>query len=39
MEEIKIGEQIWMGSNLDVTNFRNGDPIPNAITDEAELPG
>lgn len=35
MEEIKIGEQIWMGSNLDVTNFRNGDPIPNAITDEA----
>ena len=35
MEEVQIGDQIWMGSNLDVATFRNGDPIPNAETDEA----
>jgi uncharacterized protein (TIGR02145 family) len=35
MEEIQIGDQIWMGSNLDVATFRNGDPIPHAETDEA----
>jgi len=35
MEEVKIGDQIWMKSNLDVATFRNGDPIPHAKTDEA----
>jgi uncharacterized protein (TIGR02145 family) len=33
-EEIKIGKQIWMAKNLDVTHFRNGDPIPEAKTDK-----
>ena len=31
---IKIGEQVWMLKNLDAGNFRNGDPIPEAKTDE-----
>jgi uncharacterized protein (TIGR02145 family) len=29
-EEIKIGQQIWMMKNLDVSTFRNGEPIPEA---------
>lgn len=28
MKEIRIGEQIWAGSNLSVTRFNNGDEIP-----------
>ena len=32
IDEIKIGKQIWCVKNLDVTNFRNGDPIPEAKT-------
>jgi len=36
--EIKIGEfvpyQIWMVKNLDVSTFRNGDPIPEAKTEQ-----
>ena len=32
MEEIKIGNQIWMKSNLDVDKFRNGDYIEQAIS-------
>jgi uncharacterized protein (TIGR02145 family) len=28
LKEVKIGEQIWMLSNLNVEKFRNGDPIP-----------
>jgi uncharacterized protein (TIGR02145 family) len=29
----KIGFQIWMAENLNVSVFRNGDPIPEAKTD------
>src|SRR5215831_16247905 len=25
---IKIGTQVWMNKNLDITHYRNGDPIP-----------
>jgi len=31
---IKIGTQTWAKKNLDVATFRNGDPIPEAKTDE-----
>ena len=34
MAEIKIGNQIWMTDNLNVEKFSNGDPIPQAETDE-----
>jgi uncharacterized protein (TIGR02145 family) len=33
-ESVKIGNQVWMKQNLDVSHFRNGDPIPEAKTDE-----
>lgn len=29
---VKIGNQTWMKKNLDVSTYRNGDPIPN-VTD------
>jgi uncharacterized protein (TIGR02145 family) len=29
-----IGTQVWMTKNLDVSTFRNGDPIPEAKTDD-----
>lgn len=32
--EVTIGEQVWMTQNLNVDKFRNGDPIPEAKTDE-----
>ena len=32
--EVKIGEQIWMSKNLNVSTFRNGDPIPEAKTED-----
>lgn len=32
---IAIGAQVWMAKNLDVTAFRNGDPIPHAQTEDA----
>ena len=34
LEEIKIGTQTWAIENLDVSNFRNGDAISEAKTDE-----
>ena len=33
-QTITIGTQVWMTKNLDVSTFRNGDPIPEAKTDE-----
>ncbi len=32
---VTIGSQVWMGRNLDVTTYRNGDPIP-CVNDPAE---
>lgn len=32
--EVTIGNQVWMSKNLNVDKFRNGDPIPEAKTDE-----
>ena len=32
---VQLGTQTWMIKNLDVTQFKNGDPIPQAQTDEA----
>jgi len=34
-QTVTIGTQEWMTKNLDVSTFRNGDPIPEAKTDEA----
>jgi uncharacterized protein (TIGR02145 family) len=33
--DVTIGEQVWTGCNLDVTTYRNGDPIPE-VTDPTE---
>lgn len=34
IKQVNIGNQVWMVENLNVSNFRNGDPIPEAKTDE-----
>ena len=34
LTEVRIGNQVWMTQNLNVDKFRNGDPIPQAKTDE-----
>ncbi len=31
-QNVTIGNQLWMTKNLDVSTFRNGDPIPEAKT-------
>lgn len=31
---VKIGNQEWISENLNVSTFRNGDPVPEATTDE-----
>lgn len=31
---VTVGTQVWMGKNLNVDRFANGDPIPEARTDE-----
>ena len=33
-KSVIIGEQEWMVENLNIDHFRNGDPIPEAKTDE-----
>jgi len=33
-KKIKIGDQIWADRNLNVNHFRNGEPIPQAISNE-----
>lgn len=33
-KEVIIGKQVWMTENLNVDEFRNGDPIPHAKTAE-----
>ncbi len=33
LDEVTIGNQVWMTKNLNVDKFRNGDPIPQAKTD------
>ena len=35
---LKIGDQWWMMENLEVTHYRNGDPIPN-VTNAGEWAG
>jgi uncharacterized protein (TIGR02145 family) len=33
-KEVNIGKQVWMTENLNVNKFRNGEPIPEATSDE-----
>ena len=34
IDEVTIGNQVWMAENLNVDTFRNGDPIPHSKTEE-----
>jgi uncharacterized protein (TIGR02145 family) len=34
LDGVTIGTQVWSSKNLDVSTFRNGDPIPQAKTNE-----
>lgn len=34
VDEVTIGNQVWMAENLNVDTFRNGDPIPHSKTEE-----
>jgi uncharacterized protein (TIGR02145 family) len=34
-QTVQIGTQVWMMENLNVTSYRNGDPIPNEMDDAA----
>lgn len=34
LKTVTIGNQVWIAENLNVDKFRNGDPIPQAKTDE-----
>lgn len=34
MESIRIGNQVWCKTDLKVTHFRNGDPIPQVESDK-----
>ena len=34
IKTVKIGNQVWISENLNVSAFRNGDPIPEAKTYE-----
>ncbi len=34
-DTVIVGTQIWMGENLKVTHYRNGDPIPNVTSNAA----
>jgi uncharacterized protein (TIGR02145 family) len=34
VDEVQIGEQIWMKEDLKVTHFRNGEPIPLVKNDD-----
>jgi len=38
VEIVTVGTQVWMAKNLNVTHYRNGDPIPN-VTDGAQWYG
>jgi hypothetical protein len=29
--EVQVGNQVWMTKNLNVSSYRNGDPIPQVI--------
>jgi uncharacterized protein (TIGR02145 family) len=34
LEYVVVGNQKWMAQDLNITKFRNGDPIPQAINEE-----